>query len=349
MNEIIIEIEAVANPHSHLREGNVVEPLIERAIEGGVDVLGLMPNTNAGLTSAAGVADYREQLKRLVPSNKTMSFISFLMITEATMEKDIDECVAAGIVDGKIYPFMRTTKSENGVRRYGRILPVIKRCAAAGMKIHLHPEHPSMLFGNRDAEFVFLPIARMYLEETNGIIVWEHGTDARCIPHWKEMATSGRFFVTLTAHHLATNEDETFGDVRAVCKPPIKTESDRQGLVDLVVENNHWVMAGGDDAFHDESAKHVATGKCACGAYTAPFLLSLYAHALTDLLETADGVRAFVNFTSRNARRFHQLPDSSRPIRLAKGPWQVPLFYTIGPQIAVPFWAGQTINWKIVD
>ena len=343
-----IEVEALADVHTHLREKEpVMRALIEESITGGADVLGPMPNTEEGLTTASMVIAYKEQAKQLVPSRWPVSFIPFVMITERTTKRDVDECVAAGIVDGKVYPHMRTTRSENGVRCYGRILQIVRYCGEVGMKVHFHPEHPSMLFENRDAEFVFLPIVRMFLEETNAVIVWEHGTDARCIPHWEDMAKGGRFFVTLTAHHLASNEDKAFGDIRSVCKPPIKTERDRRGLIDLVTKNYPWVMAGSDSAFHSKSAKQVEKGNCACGAYTAPILLPLYAHALDEILTTEKGVQTFINFTSHNARNLHRLPKSSRMIKLVRE-WRGIRPYSISTKVAVPFWTGELIHWRIV-
>ena len=207
-----------------------------------------------------------------------------------------------------------------------------------------------MLFSNRDAEFAFLALGRMFLEETNAAIIWEHGTDARCIPHWKDFAKSRRFFLTLTAHHLATNEDLTFGDVRSTCKPPIKTEADRVGLIDLVSEDHSWVMAGSDSAFHPLEKKQVETGCCACGAFTAPFLLPLYAHALEGLLLSGKA-RTFVNFTSRNARTLHGLleADPARPVTLVQEEWKIPTSYWVWNQQATPFWAGQKLGWKIAD
>ncbi len=348
MTEIVI-VNKLANVHSHQREGEVVGPLIENSIAGGADVLCSMPNTNEGLKTAEEVIAYNKMEKALIPKGKTMHFIPIVMITESMAKFEIDACMRAEVIGGKVFPLMRTTKSHNGVKRYGRIIPIVKHCGEVGMRVHLHPEHPSMVFSNRDAEFAFLPIAHMLLEETDATIVWEHGTDARCIPHWKEMAKSNRFFVTLTAHHLITNEDDTFGDVRSVCKPPIKTEQDRLSLVKLVCENHHWVMAGGDDAFHDTSSKHVDSGKCACGAYTSPFLLPLYAQALEELFESGSGIDTFINFTSRNARAFHFLKMETMSVKLVRKEWQIPLTYPIGKQTAVPFWAGQMLRWQIVD
>ncbi len=343
-----VDTECLADVHSHLREGEIVSYLITEAVAGGADVLGAMPNTTAGLTTARAVNSYIDVARRLVPSGRFVHFMPFVMITEKTTENDIDECIASGIRNGKIYPYMRTTKSENGVVHYGRLLSIIKHCGNVGMKCHFHPEHPSMIFGNREAEFAFLPLMRIFLEESDATLVWEHGTDGHCIPHWEDMATSGRFALTLTAHHLATNEDLTFGDVRSICKPPIKTEGDRRSLVDLVAKDYSWVMAGGDVAFHDIKAKHVEKERCACGAYTGPFLLPLYAHALEKLFSTPQGILAFKNFTSRNARSFHHLPKSLRSIQLVRDPWQIPLTYSIGAQTALPFWAGQILNWRLL-
>ena len=344
----IVEVDALANVHWHGREGQIVGSLIERAIEGGADVLGLMPNTDLGLTTADRVFGNLFQTN-LWGAAKNVRLLPFLMITETTSQKEIEKCLSKGYCDGKVYPRDRTTKSENGVRNYGRLLPIIKVCGELGMKVHLHPEHPSKTYDNREAENAFLAIVDIFLNETDAVIIWEHGTDARCIPHWENFAKGSRFYVTLTAHHLATNEDRVFGDVRAVCKPPIKTEADRKALVELVAKNYSWVMAGGDDAFHDQTRKHVDQGGCACGAYTSPFLLPLYAHALGNLLQEEKGIGVFVNFTSRNARKLHHLPDSSRTIKLLNECQQIPLHYQIEKQVAVPFWAGQFIDWKIIS
>lgn len=336
----------IANVHTHLREGVVVGPLIEKVIEGGACALGPMPNTSKGLTTAAAVTEYICQAKRFIYEGSSPFFLPIVMVTEETTKKEIDECVAVGIVDAKIYPRLRTTKSQNGVERYGKLLPLLLHGGACGMKFHFHPEHPSPIFSNRDAEFAFLPIARMFLEETNAVIIWEHGTDARAIPHWKDMAMSRRFFVTLTAHHLATNEDDTFGDVRATCKPPIKTEEDRRALVELVGEGHSWVMAGADDAPHPTENKHVHEGRCACGAYTSPFLLLLYAHALgrDKLVSNLPAVQDFLFY---NAMKLHpQLKCTTGWIQIKQEPFQIPLSYDIGPWKVEPFWAGRTLDWS---
>ncbi len=347
------EVDALANVHWHGREvGEVMKGLIREAIRGGADVLGPQPNTEKSLITATQVLEYVGSAKAYcLPSPDTrLTFLPFVMLTEETTREELVNCKIAGISDGKIYPRLRTTKSANGVRHYGRILPVVRWCGEIGIRVHNHFEHPNMIHGNRDAEYLCLAVAEMFLEETGAVIFWEHTSDARCIPAWKYFAGKypGRFFVTVTAHHLAWNEDQAFGNVRLICKPPLKTERDRLALVQLVCDGHPWVMAGADDAAHDVNAKHVHDGKCACGAFTTPFLHQIYAHALSKLLETAGGTRTYINFTSRNARKIHGLPPASRVIALVNKPFRIPPSCQIGPWTVESAGAGETIDWSMV-
>ncbi|MES2203053.1 MAG: hypothetical protein V4474_01885 [Patescibacteria group bacterium] len=338
-------IPALINPHTHLREqfeeGDVVDPLIQYAIEGGARLLGPMPNTRKGLMNAGDVKSYLAHARACVQATDTMVFVGIVQITETTTKADIDACVNAGILDAKVYPKGRTTKSHNGVQHYARILDVVRHCGEVGMRVHFHPEHPSEHFDNRDAEFAFLPIMDIFFNETKTTLVWEHGTDARCIPFWEEWAKSGRFFLTITAHHLLINETTSYGDVGAISKPPAKKEIDRRGLIALIAKDYPWVMAGGDDAAHPVHDKH-RVGNCACGAYTAPFLLALYAHALLSHMR----LDVFAKFISGNAQALYKT-DVKEFLRLTKKPFQIPLSYEIGPWKVEPFWAGKTIDYTL--
>ncbi len=338
-------VTALVNPHTHWREGDVVGPLVALAIQGGAACFGPMPNTKEGLMTAAQVTAYVKNASSFVQSGMGVHIIPIVQITEATTEAEIDACIEAGIVDAKIYPKGRTTASHNGVSHYARILRIVRHAGKRGMRIHFHPEHP-MMVDNKDAEFAFLAIVDLFLNETRAIIVWEHGTDGRCIPLWEEWAKTGRFFVTITAHHLVENETGAYGDVGSVCKPSYKGEVDRRALNELVRKDHSWVMAGGDDAPHDKKAKH-RVGPCACGAYTAPFLLQLYAHALDDLLATQEGVKVFANFTSNNARKLYGQMTPTRYIDLVKRPFIIPESYKIGSWEVEPFWAGREISYSL--
>jgi dihydroorotase len=339
------EVEAVVNAHSHLREGEVVGPLIEKNIEGGADVIAFMGNTKNGLTTAAQTLEYLKAAQSLVPAGKKMTLIPIMIANESTPEDEINRAAEAGIFDVKFLPLNRTTNSHYGIRHYARMIPIIQRCSKLDVRVHIHPEHPRMTFPGRDAEYLFQPILDMFINETAAIIISEHGTDGRCVPFWIEASKTGRFFVTLTAHHLIADEDQVFGDVRAVCKPPIKTALDREQLVALVAENHPWVMAGPDDAPHDTAAKFAHEGRCACGSYTAAKLMLYYAHALGHLFSSPPGLQTFVNFTSRNARTLFGLPPASRTFKLVEKKSDIPNFYKIGHWMVEPFMAAGMLDW----
>jgi dihydroorotase len=341
-------VPSLVNVHSHLRDRAMMEALINYLVDAGCDAVLAMPNAEGGLTESSHVLEYNAHASSLVPAGKTVTFIKTVMITEHTTPDDIDRYVHDGIMDGKIYPLMRTTNSEKGVRYYHRLLPAVQRAGELGMRIHVHPEFPWLLTPNRDAEYMFIPLVDMFIAETNATIIWEHGTDARCVPFWKEWARSKKFYVTLTAHHLAACDDDVFGDVSATNKPPHKTLLDQRGLIGLIAENHEWVMAGPDDAPHDESAKHV-DGQCACGAYTAPFLYQLYAHALDAILQVPNGLDIFVRFTSGNARTLYKLPRHTRGFRLSRKPFVIPRRYPAGPWSIIPFWAGRELLYSIEE
>lgn len=364
-----IEVRTLVDVHTHLREGEVSPYLVRYALWGGATVLGAMPNVGDGLQTEPQVGEYIATIRKQVAelARETMDFFppglssdqlkifGYLALTEETSRREIVECKRSEIVNAKVYPLDRTTNSHFGVRRYGRLLEPVRNCGETGITVHFHPEHPNMAIGNRDAEYLFLPIVDMFLAESDAVIVWEHGTDARCIPFWKQFAHEypGRFFVTLTAHHLLANEDGEYGNNGSVCKPPIKTDRDREDLVRLVGEDYDWVMAGGDSAWHPRLGKLPASGCCRCGAFTAPFLLSLYAHALGHLLCDKDGHqnergrRIFNRFVSDNARELHGLPESQTWAVLDHTDWTIPDNYRLSGNEALPFWGGKRIDWSI--
>ncbi|PIQ68610.1 MAG: hypothetical protein COV91_03220 [Candidatus Taylorbacteria bacterium CG11_big_fil_rev_8_21_14_0_20_46_11] len=350
-DEVIVD--PLASGHDHFREEDgqkdegLQRALLENSIKGGADTVGAMPNTKDGLTTASVVTEYNDRLEGQLFDPSSLRIIRYVAITEDTTEAMIDDCVAVGICDGKVLPRYRTTNSHYGVVRYGKILPVIKHCGKVGMRVHGHLEHPSLLYSNDDAEFACVPTVRTWLEETEAEIIWEHGTEGRCVPHWKDMATSRRFFVTITPQHLLLTADDVYGAVGEICKPSYGDPFDVEALNNLVDQDFPWVMDGPDVAPHPTGTKHPNHGKCSCGTYHAPFLHPVYAHALQRLFKTPAGIQTYINFTSRNLRKLHNLPLPSRTVRLVRKPQEIPLLYRVGPWNVQPFWAGKTLDWSI--
>ena len=349
----VIEIPCLADPHVHLRQGDVVAALLEYSVTGGADYVGAMPNTTPGLTTAEAVLEYEKNARRLLPAKSvgTLGIIKFLMLTESTTVGEIEKAAAAGIKNAKLYPLNRTTNSSEGIRNYFWMTELIEKCGEVGIMCHVHPEHPLLDISGRDAEYLFISYVDLFLEHTKATIVWEHGTDARCVPIWEKWAKQfpNRFYVTLTAHHLIFDDDMDHGDVTAVCKPPIMSKLDRHVLLDLIRKGYPWVMLGSDSAFHPSGRKNVDKGCCACGAFVAPFLAPLCAHALDDIISGPYGIGIFENFVSNNARRLHNLPSATRRIRLVREEWEVPLTYDVAGEQAFPFMRGQKLRWGFAE
>jgi dihydroorotase len=345
------EIETPVDLHVHWREENekTMRSLIAESIAGGADWFAPMPNTKDGLKTAKEVIRYKTLAESFIPPDKKVGILPIVLVNEQTTTEDIDECVDNGIFDCKFYPLGRTTESHNGIRDYYKTLPVAKHCGKRKMRRHLHPEIPMMTIDNRDAEYLFLPILDMFLNETEGDIIWEHGSDARCILTWQKFAKSGRFFVSLTPQHLLTDESDSYGDVLKTFKPSAKDNLSRYSLIRLIEENNDWLYGASDFAPHKIDTKHVSFGRCSCGAYHGRYVFPFYAHALDRLLSTPQGMEIFVNFTSRNARRIYKLPPASGKIKLVRKPLLIPLADQIGPLKVGFFMANQEISWQIAD
>src|SRR3989344_5561641 len=119
-----VEVDAMADPHVHYREEErkTMRPLVGKTIEGGADAVGPMPNTEKGLTTAAQVLRYAKSVQACVPPGKKLTVLPIVLVNEQTTPDIIDECVDNGIMDCKVYPLNKTTKSHNGVKNYGRLL-----------------------------------------------------------------------------------------------------------------------------------------------------------------------------------------------------------------------------------
>lgn len=370
MNTKIIHVPALADPHVHFRNAinadgspaiiecpveydGVVADLVRHSIAGGADYVGPMPNSQPALTTAFLAGRYRDAIMALAAQvpDKSLGVMQFMMLTEGTDPAELERASELGIKNVKLYPRNRTTNSSDGIRMYHRMMPLVKRCGELGITCHFHPEHPWLDISGRDAESMFIPLVEPFLQDTSARIVWEHGSDGRCVPLWERWASEfdGRVFVTLTPHHLIGDDDTDHGNVAAVCKPPIKSKLDRHLLLDLVRKDYPWVMAGSDSAYHPMAKKHVPSGCCACGAFLAPWLAPLYAHALDDILVKPCGVEVYKNFTSGNARNVHGLSAPSRTLALERVEFEIPKTYKVGVETAMPFMGGEKIRWRFVQ
>ena len=104
-------------------------------------------------------------------------------------------------------------------------------------------------------------------------------------------------------------------------------------------DTGNMLSAWGWPASEQESA-------CGCaGIYSAPVALALYAQAFVQ----AGALSNFEAFASFNGPDFYGLPRNEGCITLRRHPWTVPDTYEFGGDVVVPMFAGQQIEWRVVE
>jgi dihydroorotase len=147
---------------------------------------------------------------------------------------------------------------------------------------------------------------------------------------------------TITPQHLHLNRNALFaGGLRphAYCLPVVKREEHRLAVRRAAVGGSPKFFLGTDSAPHARDAKESACG-CA-GIFNAPFALESYATVFDEegALDRIEG------FASLHGPAFYGIEANHDFVTLERTDCAVP------DEISglVPFHAGQTLNWKMVD
>jgi dihydroorotase len=109
-----------------------------------------------------------------------------------------------------------------------------------------------------------------------------------------------------------------------------------------VASGSNKFFLGTDSAPH---AKHAKENACGCaGCYSAWSALELYTQVF-DELNALDKLEGFASFHGAD---FYGLPRNSNSVTLVRQSWTVPESLTLpNGEAIVPFFAGQTVEWKI--
>jgi dihydroorotase len=175
-------------------------------------------------------------------------------------------------------------------------------------------------------------------------VVFEHITTADAASFVVE--ASANVAATITPQHLLLNRNDLLvGGVRPhnYCLPVLKRRSHQEALRAAVASGSSKFFLGTDSAPHEKHRKESACG-CA-GCYSAHSAIELYAQVFDELgcLNKLEG------FASHYGADFYGLPRNSGTITLQKQQWQVPTEIMLPNDLPiVPFYAGQTLNWKLV-
>ena len=332
--------------HLHLRDGEALRavlPHTARQFARGV----VMPNLKPPVTTTALAAEYRQRILSARPTGSDFEPLMTLYLTDRTSPEEIDRACDSGFVVGcKLYPAGATTHSDAGVTDISRIDAVLARMAERNLPLQIHGEVTADEIDvfDREREFIERTLRPLVARHPRLRVIFEHITTAAAV-EFVQNAREG-IAATITPQHLLYNRNEMFrGGIRPhfYCLPVLKTEPDRQSLLEAATGGNPRFFLGTDSAPHERHTKEAACG-CA-GIYSAHAALELYAEAF-ERMGRLDRLEAFA---SLNGPDFYRLPRNTTTVTLRRTNWQVPQAYAFGSGTVVPMRAGETLSWQLVE
>ncbi len=331
--------------HLHFRDGDMLletVPATARVFRRAI----VMPNLVPPVTTAEQAVAYRERILAARPAGSEFYPLVTLYLTDKTTKADILAAKAVGVVAAKLYPAGATTNSSSGVATLDALYPVFEAMAEAGMLLLIHGEvtdHDIDIF-DREKVFIDRYLQHIVARLPQLKVVFEHITTADAASF--VASASSNVAATITPQHLLLNRNDLLvGGVRPhnYCLPVLKRRTHQEALRAAVASGSSKFFLGTDSAPHERHRKESACG-CA-GCYSAHSAIELYTQVFDELgcLEKLEG------FASHYGADFYGLPRNSGTITLVKDSWQVPSEITLpNGEPIVPFFAGQTLSWRLV-
>ena len=340
-----IELRRPDDWHLHLRDGAAMAAVLPFTAARFARAI-VMPNLKPPVTTTTAALAYRDRIVAALPAGADFTPLMTLYLTDKTDPAEIDRASASGIAACKLYPAGATTNSDSGVTDISRVHDVLARMSETGLPLLVHGEVTARQIDVFDREHRFIDEV---LEPTLARfpklkVVFEHITTARA----SEFVKSAREGVgaTITPQHLLHNRNAIFeGGIRPhyYCLPILKTETDREALLEAATSGNPRFFLGTDSAPH---AQHTKENACGCaGMFSAHAGIELYAEAF----DSVGRIDRLEGFASDFGADFYGLPRNTTRIRLAKRAWTPPANYSMGGENRlVPMRAGETVHWQLV-
>ena len=329
--------------HLHLRDGDALADTVAATARTFARAI-IMPNLSPPVVTLAQADAYRARIQQQIPENRDFQPLMTLYLTDQTAADDIAEAAANGAVAVKLYPAGVTTHSDAGVTQLEALYPVLEIMQTHGLPLLVHGEvvDASVDIFDREAVFIDTVLEPLTLRFPELKIVLEHITTARGVEFVLQAAD--HVAATITAHHLLVNRNAMLaGGIRPdyYCLPILKTEHDREALLDAATSGHPRFFLGTDSAPHPRHAKHAACG-CA-GIYTAPMAMELYAEAF----DSVGKLNALEQFSSVSGPRFYGLPLNTNTVTLQRKSVAVPETMAFGSTELTPFRAGSALQWQL--
>ena len=332
--------------HLHLRDGAALAAVLPHTARQFVRAI-VMPNLKPPVTTTALAAAYRQRILAARPAGSDFEPLMTLYLTDNTPTDEVDRAQASGIVAGfKMYPAGATTNSDSGVTDVRRVDEVLARMAELGVVLQVHGEvtHEHVDVFDREQRFIDDILAPMAERHPRLRVVFEHIT-TRAAVAFVRGARAG-IAATITPQHLLHNRNDLFrGGLRPhfYCLPVLKTQADREALIEAATAGEPRFFLGTDSAPHDRRSKE---SECGCaGMYSAHAALELYA----EVFEDAGALHRLEAFAADFGPDFYGLPRNAGTVTLVRQEWSPPAVYPLGgTEFVVPMRANGTLRWRQV-
>ncbi|WP_438463970.1 dihydroorotase [Marinomonas sp. PE14-40] len=330
--------------HLHFRDGDMLNetvPATARCFSRAI----VMPNLVPPVTSGELAIAYRDRILAARPDGSDFEPLMTIYLTDKTTAEDIRLAKEAGVVAAKLYPAGATTNSDAGVSAFDALYPVFEELAKQDLLLLVHGEvtHKHIDIFDREKAFIDQYMAAVVEKIPQLRVVFEHITTADAAQF--VAGAHDNVAATITPQHLLLNRNDMLdGGIKPhnYCLPILKRNTHQQGLQAAVASGSKKFFLGTDSAPHEQHRKESACG-CA-GCYSAWSALELYTQVFDDL----GALEHLEAFASKNGPDFYGLARNVETVTLVKEDWEVPeqIILPNGNPI-VPFFAGQTVNWKL--
>ncbi len=352
--------------HTHLRQDEMLGPLIDDALKMGCAGVLAMPNTKppvGKVFKADGLPytsiEYYSEAIKAAGGYKFDDFIVPLYLTQDTTAKMIEEGAKSGLLRAcKYYPPHGTTGAEFGYPFMEFIENgVFEAMRDAGVVLCIHGEEHGMEASeyfaresNAEEHFYKERLPHILDAFTDLKIVGEHVTTKVAVDFIS--AAPDTVGATITPQHLLYTVGDLLQGLKyhLYCLPLLKFGEDRAALRAAATNaSNTKFFAGTDSAPH--TTKMTECG-CAAGCYTGGIAPQLYAQGFEEAgidLGSEQGVEAFKNFLCLNGPNFYGLDIPTETFTIEKAPQKLEAL-KIGDQEVIPLPMGlgnDQISWKI--
>jgi dihydroorotase len=338
-----LELPQADDWHAHLRDDEFLTRTVRDTASQFARAI-IMPNLNPPVITVEQALAYRDRILAALEPGQTFTPLMTLYLSAQTTREELKKASEhPDIFACKLYPAGATTYSDAGIADIKQHYHLFEAMEAYDIPLLIHSEvnRPDADIFDREKLFIDEQLIPLTAAFPNCRIVMEHVSTKDGVDFVN--SASDKVAATITCHHcLLTRNDLLAGGIKPhyYCLPVVKTDADRQALVDAATSGNRKFFVGTDSAPHTQHSKESPCG-CA-GIYTAPVALSLY----TQIFEDAGKLEHLAAFLSENGPDFYRLPRNQDTMIMEAKPWDVPASLPYGEHSIIPFYAGQSLKWQ---